>query len=552
MNLKEFHPAKKLRDFAKLRISDFRFVVLLLITLFAGSAFAQERITTEQQGPREGDLNAQEIIERNKAALVSIWYHTDDNYNYYTYSSNDTTLLNGSGFIFRADGLIGTNFHVVERIDSLIVKTSDGTFYYAQIVLIDEKNDFAILKIVSEDSLNFQTIIFGNSDDVKQGQDVYAIGSPLGFEYTISQGIVAAIRPNEKVDFNDPITYMPVSKIFEKVIQVTAAISPGNSGGALFNSKGEVIGITTYTYQGYGNLNFAVAINAFKRTAALINTTNLADDEELKAKKEESLFNSNLRIAGNLKQQLAYDWYYSKWKDTMKVIDTFAVRKDSINRANLTKAESYYYKSIEMRPDTFYVYRELLELYVLTDSYQKAEDLFKTVREQFTSDSLVNSLSSSLASAYSSSKDYKKALTFYEKMQRADTTDNFIRYSIANLYDLMGDYKKAEKSYKEVISRDSSNTSAYVGLGKIYYEKYKNYNKAKKILELAYDRELTLYGSAPYNIDLLYYLGMIAIKEGRKFDAILAYMDIKGIYVSGIDENKKKSDLYKAIKQMEE
>lgn len=532
---------------------ELRIVLIAFVVMFISCiGYAQEKPLTETQGPKDGDLNAQEIIENNKAALVSIWYHTTDNYSYYSYASNDTTLLNGSGFIFRADGLIGTNFHVVERIDSIIVKTSDGNFYYAQIVLIDEKNDFAILKIVSEDSLNFQTINFGNSDNVKQGQDVYAIGSPLGFEYTISQGIVAAIRQNEKVDFNDPVTYMPVTKTFEKVIQITAAISPGNSGGALFNSKGEVIGITTYTFMGYGNLNFAVAINAFKRTAALINTANLADDEELKAKKEESLFNSNYRLANNLKSQISYDWYYSKWKDTMKVIDTFAVRKDSLNRANFSKAETYYYKCIEMRPDTFYVYRDLLDLYVMTDSYQKAEDLFKTVREKFTSDSLVNSLSSSLATAYSSSKDYKKALTFYEKMQRADTSDNFIRYSIANIYDLMGDYKKAEKSYKEVISRDSSNTNAYVGLGKIYYEKYKDYSKAKKILETAYDRELTLYGSAPYNLDLLYYIGMIAVKEGRKFDAILAYMDIKGIYVSGVEENKKKADLYKAIKNLDE
>jgi len=533
------------------QISDFRFIVLFVL-IFSGSVFAQEKSLLELPGPKEGDLNAQEIIEKNKAALVSIWYHTTDNYSYYSYSSNDTTLLNGSGFIFRNDGLIGTNFHVVERIDSLIVKTSDGTFYYAQIVLIDEKNDFAILKIISEDSLNFQTINFGNSDDVKQGQDVYAIGSPLGFEYTISQGIVAAIRQNEKVDFNDPVTYMPVTKTFEKVIQITAAISPGNSGGALFNSKGEVIGITTYTYMGYGNLNFAVAINAFKRTASLINTTNITDNEELQKKKEESLFNSNYRLANNLKSQIGYDWYYSKWKDTMKVIDTFAVKKDSINRANLSKAESYYYKCIEMRPDSFYIYRDLLDLYVQTDSYLKAEDLFKNVREKFTSDSLVNSLSSSLATAYSSSKDYKKALTFYEKMFRADTTDNFIRYSIANIYDEMGDYKKAEKNYKEVISRDSSNTNAYVGLGKIYYEKYKDYSKAKKILETAYERELNLYGSTPYNLDLIYYLGMIAVKEGRKFDAILAYMDIKGIYASGADENKKKAELYKAIKNLDE
>jgi len=531
---------------------ELRIVLIAFVLMFLTSAgFAQERSAELLPGPKDGDLNAQEIIEKNKAALVSIWYHTNENYSYYSYSDRDTTLLNGSGFIFRSDGLIGTNFHVVERIDSLIVKTSDGNFYYAQIVLIDEKNDFAILKIVSDDSLNFQTIKFGNSDDVKQGQEVYAIGSPLGFEYTISQGIVAAIRTNEKVDFNDPVTYMPVTKTFEKVIQITAAISPGNSGGALFNSKGEVIGITTYTYMGYGNLNFAVAINAFKNTAALI-STNLADNEELKAKKEESLFNSNYRIATSLVSKLTYDWYYSKWKDTMKVIDTFAVKKDSVNRMNLAKAESYFNKCIEMRPDSFYLYRDLLDLYVQTDSYHKAEDLFKIVREKFTSDSLVNSLSSSLANAYSSSKDYKKALTFYEKMLKADTNDTFIRYSIGNVYDQMGDYKKAEKTYKEVINKDSSYTNAYIGLGKIYYEKYKEYKKAKSILERAYDREMSLYGSTPYNLDLHYYLGMIAVKEGRKFDAILAYMDMKSVYAYGAEENKKKADLYKAIKQMDE
>src|SRR5690348_16130224 len=128
------------------RIKNLELKILVILFLFLTKVlFAQEKPVTEIQGPKDGDLNAQEIIENNKAALVSIWYHTSDNYNYYTSSNRDTTLLNGSGFIFRADGLIGTNFHVVERIDSLIVKTSDGNFYYAQIVVIDEKNDFAIL-----------------------------------------------------------------------------------------------------------------------------------------------------------------------------------------------------------------------------------------------------------------------------------------------------------------------------------------------------------------------------------------------------------------------
>lgn len=534
----------------RFQISDLRILFALILFLTCSVVTAQE-ISKEMAGPRDGDLNAQEIIEQNKAALVSIWFTSHDSYSYSTYTYRDTTLLNGSGFIFRNDGLIGTNYHVVEKIDSIIIKTSDEKFYFAEIVFVDEKNDFAILKIVSDEALNFQTIKFGNSDDLKQGQDVYAIGSPLGFEYTISQGIVAAIRNNEKVEFNDPVTYMPVTKVFEKVIQVTAAISPGNSGGALFNGKGEVIGITTYTYMGYGNLNFAVAINTFKRTADLVNSPDFADNEEIKKKKEESLFNSNLKLATNLKQQLIYNWIYTKQRDTMKTIDTFVVRQDSINKVSFIKSENYYFKCLDLKPDTFFVYRELLDLYVQTDSYKKAEDLFKTVRERFTSDSLVNSLSSSLATAYSSSKDYKKALAFYEKMLVADSTDNYIRSSIAGLYEKMGDSKNAEKTYHEIIKRDSANTSAYVGLAKIYYNN-KNYSKASKLLDFAYNRELTLYGYAPYNFDLLYYQGMIAIREKRKLDAILAYMDLKNTYGGGEDDNKKKAELYKAIKKLGE
>ena len=242
------------------------------------------------------EFNAEQIIENNKPALVSIWYHTNNYYSYYSYSIKDTTLLNGSGFIIDPSGIVGTNFHVVDGIDSLLVKTSDGTFYDAQILFLDEKNDMAILKLKNTNGMKFQTVKFGNSDLPKVGQDVFAIGSPLGYEYTISQGIIAGIRENEKVTFNDPLTYAPIEKNFEKVIQITAAISPGNSGGALFNKKGEVIGITTYTYTGYGNLNFAIAINGFVRFMNSIDLANYEHSEEAKKKIEESMYLSNLSL----------------------------------------------------------------------------------------------------------------------------------------------------------------------------------------------------------------------------------------------------------------
>ncbi len=498
------------------------------------------------------DLNAEQIIDKFKPALISIWYNEKDYYSYNSFSTIDTTILNGSGFIFSEDGLIGTNYHVVENIDSLLIKTSDGLFYDSELLLVDKINDFAIIKIKNPDNVKFPFIEFGNSDNVRAGQEVFAIGSPLGYEYTISSGIVAAVRENEKVSFSDPVTYEAKEKIFEKVLQITAAISPGNSGGALFNSRGEVIGITTYTYSGYGNLNFAVAINSFKKLVILEESKEYLTDTELIFKKEENLFMTNYRLATDIKSQLAYDWTYSKQKDTMKTADLFLIEQDSINRSKFLKAENYYFKCMEIKPDTFLIYQDLLDMYVLTDNFQKAEDLYREIKIKFNSDSLLNLLSSNLASAYSNSKNFDKALQFYQKMLKEDDTQYFIYFQIANIYEEKKNYKKAVKEYKNLLEIDPGYNEANIRLGKIYYTKYKDLNKAKKYLQKAYEKELLYTGAAPYNVDLLYYLGMIAVEENRKFDAILAYMDLKSVYTYNTEEIEKKAELYRKILEMEE
>lgn len=381
-------------------------VILMLSFTFANAQDKNNEIQRKSSYFMDSsNFNAEQIIEMNKPGLISIWYHTDNYYSYYSFTTIDTTLLNGSGFIFSEDGLIGTNYHVVDGIDSLLVKTSEGTFYDAELLIIDEKNDMAILRIKNANGHKFPTIKFGNSDALKVGQEVFAVGSPLGYEYTISQGIVAGIRENEKVSFTDPVTYSPIEKSFEKVIQITAAISPGNSGGALFNRKGEVVGITTYTYTGYGNLNFAIAINSFVYFMNSVDLANIDNNPEAKKKREESLYYSNLRLAGNYKQEATYNWMYVKQKDTMKTLDTFIVKQDSIARLNFTKAETFYDKCLEIAPDSFNVYRDMMDLYVYCENFPKAENLYETIRNRFQSDSLLSLLSSSLASAYTTSKE---------------------------------------------------------------------------------------------------------------------------------------------------
>jgi tetratricopeptide (TPR) repeat protein len=501
---------------------------------------------------RDGDLNAEQIIEQNKPALVSIWYHTDSYYGYYYMSvPKDTTLLSGSGFIFDSQGFVGTNYHVINGFDSLMIKTSDGNFYNAELIFLDEKNDIAILRIINPDNVVFSSVKIGNSDLPRVGQSVFAVGSPLGFEYTISEGIIAALRDNEKVSFTDPATYAQVEKIFDRVIQITAAISPGNSGGALFNGKGEVIGITTYSYGFYGNLNFAIAINSFSKLRNTIDFTTLDKDEGFLAKKKDNLFKNNYRLAESFKTKLSSSWFYTKQRDTMKVYDTMIVKQDSLNKINLQKAEIYYNMCIDMQPDTFYIYESLMDLYIYTENFNKAEPLYGLIKERFPSDSLLNTFSSSLAAAYSTSKDYKKALMFYEKLQKKDSNDVYVLYQIADLYSKQKDTKKSEEVYKTIIKKDPTYILGYIQLGKLYYEK-NDFTPAKKYLNLALERTMLEDNSYGNYLDLHYYRGMIAVKEGRKLDALMCYIDIKSTYTYTKEENEKKLGLYKAFKKMEE
>jgi serine protease Do len=162
----------------------------------------------------------------------------------------------GSGFIIAADGKILTNAHVVDGADTVTVRLSDNTEYLAKVVGKDKQSDVALLKI---DAKNLPVVKLGNSDQLSVGEWVLAIGSPFGLDYSATQGIVSALSrrlPNE--------TYVPF-------IQTDAAVNPGNSGGPLFNTRGEVVGINSQIYSNtgsYAGLAFAVPINTVRNTVA--------------------------------------------------------------------------------------------------------------------------------------------------------------------------------------------------------------------------------------------------------------------------------------------
>jgi len=159
----------------------------------------------------------------------------------------------GSGFVIDVAGYILTNNHVVENADEIVVKLSTGKEFKAKVVGRDSKTDIALIEIHGASDLTPVTL--GNSDSLKVGQWVVAIGNPFGLENTVTAGIVSAMGRH--------INQGP----YDNFIQTDAAINPGNSGGPLLNTRGEVIGINTAIFsRGGGNIGigFAIPINLAK------------------------------------------------------------------------------------------------------------------------------------------------------------------------------------------------------------------------------------------------------------------------------------------------
>ena len=157
----------------------------------------------------------------------------------------------GSGFILK-DNYIMTNFHVVEDATEVIISLSDRREFIAEVVGVDPLSDLAVLE-VSDDDL--PTVNVGNSDELRVGDWVIAIGSPFSFDFSVTAGIVSA--KGRSINNNNIGNYVPF-------LQTDVAINPGNSGGPLFNLNGEVVGINSQIYSrsgGYQGLAFAIPIN---------------------------------------------------------------------------------------------------------------------------------------------------------------------------------------------------------------------------------------------------------------------------------------------------
>jgi len=179
-------------------------------------------------------LSAEQIYEKVKDAVVVIL----------AYDNSDEFAAQGSGVVLNDKGYVVTNYHVLAGNERLEIMHGVEIIPYVDIIGIDVEKDILILKIEEK---KFPAVKIGDVKSLKVGQRVYAIGSPMGFENTISEGIISGLRSYEELSKN--------------YIQITASISPGSSGGAVVNDKGELIGISTLTAKDGQNLNFAIPID---------------------------------------------------------------------------------------------------------------------------------------------------------------------------------------------------------------------------------------------------------------------------------------------------
>jgi tetratricopeptide (TPR) repeat protein len=350
----------------------------------------------------------------------------------------------GSGFIVREDGAVVTNYHVISMAADVKIKLGMKVLDVEGVLHADPENDLAIVKMEGK---GYPKVRIGDTNNLRVGEKIYVIGSPQGLENTISEGILSGIREIDRE---------------RKILQMTAPISPGSSGGPLFNSNGEVVGVATFLIAETQNLNFAMPINLI--LAALTK-------KELVSPQEACQVDFN---------ETAACWYYQGL--AFGTTGQFERAAEAFKRSlavDSKKTETYINLGVSYA--NMRRYREAVEM--LTEAVKIEPDH---------PDAL-----SKLGTVYGQMGKYKESLAVLKKSAdlKPDNPENY--YGMAVTYGKMGDFPESIKAAKEAIKLNPKYAEAHGLLGFAYASTGKHKEAAsayKAAIRLEPDNPLPHFG----------------------------------------------------------
>jgi tetratricopeptide (TPR) repeat protein len=355
----------------------------------------------------------------------------------------------GSGFIVREDGAVVTNYHVINAASKIKVKAGDRIFDVEGLLYADAENDVAILKI---DGKNLPTVKLGDLDKAQVGEKVFVISSPQGFENTISEGILSGIR---KVDET------------RKVLQITAAISPGSSGAPVFNGRGEAIGIATFLVAEAQNINFAMPISLIKDK--LNATTVVTAGEACSAdftKTAECWFYQGVAYGSNGMYERSVEAFGKAIQIKQNFSEAyFNLGVSYIGLGKYNEAREALEKVIQMKPDSADAYENLGAVFGKLGMY---DDAIRTLKKAIAINAESPHAYYNLGVNYVSIKNYKAAVEALKQAVRFQQDFAAAHGFLGVTYAKMKDYKMAADALKQSIHLKPDDPRSHYALGETY------------------------------------------------------------------------------------
>lgn len=459
-----------------------KFITILLLSFLVGCVTPNKEPVTITSSPvklTQKSDSIQSIVKEQGNAVVLI----------VTYDDSGNALKFGSGFFVKSDGVLITNFHVIEEASSAIVKSIDGRVF-DDISLIDFNSEWDIAVLKAKGS-GFPTVRLGNSDSVQTGQKIFVIGNPEGLQNTVSDGLISSVRKLETGDY---------------VFQMSAPISGGSSGGPVYNMEGEVIGISTLMLEKGQNLNFAIPI---KYVHPLVEKISQRDLATVKKELDEKIVNEYLKKQKTSKEldseetisKEALNYYKQAIEKATEPAAPAPTPAGFIPLGVTTNQEAIELLKKAIKADPYYhaAHYVLGLSYLITDQIELAEKEFVTANSL---KPLYSTGHSNLGEFYYKLGNLEKAMSEYKTALELEPDSSYINFVLGKAYRDKKEYENAIKHFKRANELIESGYPAAQFETAMTYSEMQQFEKALDTLR---------------QIDNSYFIGYEGLDKGLKF-----------------------------------